>query len=69
MAEPKIPKEFQMPPEMRKQLGDLKAQIDGARLSIEALKKIGMDVSMIEDKLTWAEETRKTLLSTFAPKD
>ena len=69
MAEPKIPKEFQMPELMRKQLGDLKAQIDGANISIAALKKIGMDTKALEDKLTWAEETRKILLSTFAPKE
>ena len=69
MAEAKIPKEFQMPELMRKQLGDLKAQIDGANISIAALKKIGMDTKALEDKLTWAEETRKILLSTFAPKE
>lgn len=65
MVERMIPEGFQMPPEMQKRLNDLKTQINTARISMEALKKIGMDVSMIEEKLQWAEETRKTLLSTF----
>jgi len=69
MAERIIPPLFQMPEAMKKQLTDLQAQIGSARTSIEALRKIGMDVSMIEEKLEWAEETRKTLLTTFAPKE
>lgn len=67
MAERIIPPLFQMPEAMKKQLTDLQTQITSARTSIEALRKIGMDVSMIEEKLIWAEETRKTLLTTFAP--
>lgn len=69
MAERVIPPLFQMPEVMKKQLTDLQTQITSARTSIEALRKIGMDVSMIEEKLEWAEETRKTLLTTFAPKE
>jgi hypothetical protein len=69
MAERIIPPLFQMPDAMKKQLTDLQTQISSARTSIEALRKIGMDVSMIEEKLVWAEETRKTLLTTFAPKE
>ena len=66
MAERIIPPLFQMPEAMKKQLIDLQTQITSARASVEALRKIGMDVSMIEEKLEWAEETRKTLLTTFA---
>ncbi len=65
MAEKKIPEGFKMPVEMEKHLRDLTDQLSTARVSLEALKKIGMDVSMIEEKLEWAEETRRTLLSTF----
>lgn len=66
MVERFIPPLFQMPDAMKKQLTDLKTQIGQAQASIAALKKIGMDTSMIEDKLDWAEEARKTLLNTFS---
>jgi Holliday junction resolvasome RuvABC DNA-binding subunit len=38
-----------------------------ARSKVEALKKLGMDMKEIEDRLNWAEEASKTLLKEFAP--
>lgn len=55
-----------MPPEITAQLQQMQAMIDKAWGDIGALEKIGMDTTALKDKLKWAEEARKTLLTQFA---
>jgi Holliday junction resolvasome RuvABC DNA-binding subunit len=38
-----------------------------ARSKVEALKKLGMDMKEIEDRLNWAQQASDTLLKEFAP--
>lgn len=42
-----------------------KADIPELKKELEALKKVGIDVSSVESQIQWAEETIDTLLSTF----
>lgn len=47
----------------------LKAQEEdekAARTALEALKSLGIDTKEMEEKLNWAERTRKTLLDKFS---
>lgn len=55
-----------LPIEIRKQLEVMDTDITQARNAIETLRKVGVDVSSISDKLEWAEKVRETLLSEFA---
>lgn len=44
----------------------LDSDIARARQALETLKGLGMDVKEIEEKLTWAENVRATLLKEFS---
>jgi len=55
-----------LPPETVQRLKDLEADFKAAWGDLEALKKIGLDTALMEDKLRWAEEARKVLLERFA---
>lgn len=51
------------------QIADMKMSaksIEQARKELNIMKHLGMDVSMIEEKLTWAEEVSQTLLKEFS---
>ncbi len=52
-------------PQARQSLTAMNEKIAGAEKSIATLKKLGMDVQALEDHLTWAKETRETLLKEF----
>lgn len=54
-----------LPLEIRKQLEVMDSDISKARNAIDTLRKVGVDVSAISDKLEWAEKVRETLLSEF----
>jgi hypothetical protein len=64
MAEPK-PNVMTLPADVRKRLTEQAPDLERARNAVNTLKKLGMDTTSLEEKLTWAEETRKTLLSEF----
>jgi Holliday junction resolvasome RuvABC DNA-binding subunit len=44
-----------------------KTTLQEARSKVEALKKLGMDMKEIEDRLNWAEQASQTLLDEFSP--
>jgi len=51
-----------------KQVEELKGatkMMEDARKELNVLKKLGMGVKELEDKLTWAEEVQRTLLKEF----
>jgi hypothetical protein len=58
--------EFKLPVESVEELKRLEKSIKITRKQIQALKGTGIDVSVIEDKLDWAEETGKILLKEFS---
>ena len=43
-------------------------ELDKAQLDIEALEKIGMDVSRLKERLDWGRNARKIILERFKPK-
>lgn len=59
------PKPVKLPADIKQQLTDQGAFVETAQRQIAALKKLGIDTQTLEDKLEWAEEVRKTLLSEF----
>ena len=65
MAEPIAPKITKLPPERRQQLVDSRKQMEDAQHSIDVLKKIGMDVTPLQEKLDWAKDTADILLAEF----
>jgi len=65
MAKERTPDLMALPPDVRRNLENLQGEVNKAKSSIKTLKKMGMDVSGIEDKLKWAEEIRQTLLTEF----
>lgn len=66
MAKAEVVELMKLPPEIRSNLEKMDKEIKDARASISALKKLGMDVRILEDKLTWAEQVRSTLLKEFS---
>lgn len=59
------PEVIRMDDATKARLVKMDKEIGAARKAIAALKKIGMDVSTLEDKLEWAEEARKILMEEF----
>jgi len=57
---------MKLPADVRANLEKLDPDIKAAEAAIGTLKKLGMDVSMIEDKLKWARQVKETLLSEFS---
>ena len=66
MAAPKEAPLFKLPTEMTSRLTGLQSDIDKSKKAIAVMKELGMDTKELEDKLTWAENVRKTLLREFA---
>lgn len=69
MAEPKgstiqMPT-IELPKEQLEQIDNLAADIERADREIAALKKLGIGVAALEDRLNWAKEVRTTLLTEF----
>jgi len=56
---------FKLPEEMKQNMMKQEGEIKNARKAIESLKKLGINTQDLEDKLTWADEARKTLLKDF----
>lgn len=65
MAKDEVVNLMKLPPEVRSNLERMDEDIKSARNSISVLKKLGMDVRVLDDKLKWAENIRKTLISEF----
>ena len=57
---------IQLTPQMKKELEESGVAIKEAHKAIAALKSLGVDASDLEDKITWAETTRDTLLKEFS---
>lgn len=66
MPENKITTAIKLSPEQVQTLEMSKRDIAIARRELNIMKKLGMDVKMIEEKLTWAEEVSQTLLKEFS---
>lgn len=56
---------MKLPADIREKLEKLTPDIAEAESAVNALKKLGVDVRQIEDKLNWAIEVRETLLKEF----
>jgi len=52
-------------PQQTEELKGAKQMMIDARKELNILKKLGMGVKELEDKLTWAEEVQRTLLQEF----
>lgn len=65
MANQKAKRDLALTPEARARLEALAPDIPTVRERLATLKKLGMDVKPLEEKLDWAEETRKILLKEF----
>ena len=57
--------DFKLPARTLEELAKMEKSIQSTRKMMQTLKGMGMDITEIESKLTWAEETRKTLLKEF----
>lgn len=60
---PKTP--IKIPKDIADKLRAQAPEIESARHGLAVLKKLGLDTKEVEDKLTWAEEVRTTLLKEF----
>lgn len=65
MAKGEVVDLMKLSPDVRANLESMDTDIKSARNSITVLKKLGMDVRVLDDKLKWAENIRKTLISEF----
>ncbi|NVM22319.1 MAG: hypothetical protein HWN68_11135 [Desulfobacterales bacterium] len=65
MPEKKANNIIKLTPEAKARLAGQERDLKWARDSIEVLKRLGMDVTPLEEKLTWAEDVRKTLIVEF----
>lgn len=57
---------LKLPPDIRKRLEQMDADLAEAKKAIEVLKKIGIDTRQMEERLTWSEDVRKILLTEFS---
>lgn len=56
---------LKLPDDVKKRLVELEANLAESQKGVDVMKKLGMDVSKIEDQLVWAKEVRQTLLDQF----
>jgi hypothetical protein len=56
---------FTLPAETRARLTALDSDLIKTRAALETMKKMGMDVSSMEEKIKWAEDARKLMLEEF----
>jgi hypothetical protein len=66
MAKDNVNQGIKLPLEMKAQLERLDADIRGAENGLNALRKLGMDVGLLQDRLNFAKEARKVLLDEFS---
>lgn len=57
---------FKLPARTIEELSKMEKSIKSTRKMMESLRGMGIDVSDIQSKLDWAEETRKVLLKDFS---
>jgi len=57
--------DFKLPRRTLEELGKMEKAIKSTKRMMESLRGMGVDISDIQAKLDWAEETRKTLLKEF----
>lgn len=62
MAEQRNTPLVTLPPEAIARLEAMEAQEEDVQAKIRLMKDLGVDTAMLEEKLTWAIETRKTIL-------
>ena len=66
MANNKPKSLIKLPPETTQQLIAMEDTMARAKHDLETMKTLGIDTKELEEKLTWAEMARKTLLSEFS---
>lgn len=54
-----------LPADVRARLEKSAPDLERARNAINTIKKLGIDVSDLEEKIKWAETVRTTLLTEF----
>jgi hypothetical protein len=54
-----------LPAEVRKRLTDMAPDIEESKRTVAVLKKLGMDTTVLDEKIRWAEETKDILLKEF----
>ena len=65
MAETNKVDKIKLPAEMLQRLKDMDASIAESERGIEVMKRLGTDVSKLQEQINWAKEVRKTLLENF----
>jgi len=56
---------MKLSPKQIEELKGAKKMMEDARKELNVLKKLGMGVGELEDKLNWADEVQRTLLEEF----
>jgi hypothetical protein len=67
MAAPAKKNQFALTQDSIDRIKNNQETIKDVRSKLESLKKLGMDMREIEDKLNWAEEAGNTIIKDFAP--
>jgi len=69
MAKNEIPKEVSPLADLRAEtvghLDAIKGELDEAQKDLEALEKIGMDVSRLRERIAWGYKAREVILERF----
>ena len=65
MVDEPIINRFKLPDEVRRSMEKEAPEIAKADQALDVMRKLGMDVSELEDKLNWAKNIRKTMLEEF----
>jgi len=56
---------LRLPEDTKRRLVDLEGTIKRTEEALATMKKLGMDVSVLEERLEWAKTVRETLLKEF----
>lgn len=56
---------FALTPEAKKRLEDMTTTIEQAEHSITAMKALGLDTTVLEEKIAWSKKAREILLGEF----
>ena len=65
MAKEKENNLIKMPAETAARLRELEADLAKSEKALSVLRDLGIDVHVLEDKLKWSQNVRKTLLEQF----
>lgn len=65
MAEPKVTPLFTLPKEVVVRMAAMESDMTKAKKALQVMKDLGMDTKDLEEKLTWADRVRTTLLKEF----